>query len=292
MIPPRQQWCIQIDITNACPRACSNCTRLTAHAQEPFFMDLPTFERAARALAHFPTRSPADRHGRPKVVGIMGGEPLMHPLFGVFAAVICRAIPNTGHHGLWTGLDYSTRRHAAVVRALLGDTPSQRVRGRTIEGYLNYNPHRPACWHQPVLVGVQEVIRDKEAMWRLIRACPLQEQWAGAITPKGFFFCEVAASLDMIFQGPGGLPIDSRCWTHDLDQYEDQIRRWCPRCGVCLPLKPRKDEDEIDDISPGNFNRLQELGSPRIAQGGYRIFDVEGYAQQHIGDWQPLRYKR
>lgn len=292
MIPPCEQWAIQIDVTNACFRACSNCTRMLSHAREPFFMDLPTFESACRALASFPAESTPDRNRRRKVVGIMGGEPLLHPQFGELVTIMRRIIPNQVHRGLWTGIDWPQHRHAVAVRRLLGRVPSLSVRPGAKAGYLNCNRHVTPCFHQPVLVAIQEVIHDEAKMWEMIEACPLQRDWSGAITPKGFFFCEVAAAFDTIFDGPGGLPITPDCWCHDLADYREQIERWCPRCGMALPLKPRRDNEERDDISPGNLARLRKLGSPRVKRGEYVLFDAAYDAYGGEANWQPLRYLR
>ena len=279
MIPPRQQWCIQIDVTNACPRACSNCTRMLAHSRAPFFITVGQFEQAACAVRDFLTESEPDHDGRGKLIGMIGGEPLMHPQFSSLAKIMAQEIPDRRRRGLWTGLCLEGHAYGPLVRDTFG--------------YLNQNLHRAECVHQPVLVAVQDVIRDENRMWELIDACPLQRKWSSAITPKGFFFCEVAAAMDVIFEGPGGLPVSPGCWRHDLADYRDQIERWCPRCGVCLPLPGRRDDDSVDDISQSNLEALRKLGSPRIRKGDYVVFDPNIYQEQHNrATWQPLRYLR
>lgn len=62
MRSPKDMRIIQIDITNACVHACSNCTRFCGHHVRPFFMDFETFKRAVDSLKDF------DR-----CIGIMGG---------------------------------------------------------------------------------------------------------------------------------------------------------------------------------------------------------------------------
>ena len=61
---------IQIEVTNACSHGCSNCTRFCGQHAQPFFMDLDTFRRAVDSTAGFQG-----------VVGIIGGEPTLHPQF-------------------------------------------------------------------------------------------------------------------------------------------------------------------------------------------------------------------
>ncbi|HUT89296.1 MAG TPA: radical SAM protein [Thermoguttaceae bacterium] len=293
MIPPREQWCIQIDVTNACPRRCSNCTRLLAHARGRWDVSLVDFARAVEALADFPAESTPDRRGRRKVVGIIGGEPLLHPQFAELCEIMIEAVPEMRHRGLWTGLRYDRHPFRAAVERLIGPKPSPAGNRDATGGYLNQNLHDKDCFHQPVLVAVQDVVRDEAAMWELIDRCPLQEEWSAAITPKGFFFCEVAGAMDLVFVGPGGLPVTPACWRHDLAAYREQIERWCPRCGVCLPLAGRLDRERVDDVSRSNLETLRRLKSPRILAGDYALFDTEAYdPSTHRPGWTPLEYLR
>jgi len=291
MIPPREQWCIQIDVTNACPRRCSNCTRLLAHARKRWDMSVEDFARAVEALEDFPTQSPPDRRGRRKVVGIIGGEPLLHPEFPRLCEIMIEAIPQMRHRGLWTGVRCERHPYRAAVQRLIGPRPSPAATPNERAGYLNQNLHDTQCSHQPVLVAVRDVVHDEAAMWEWIDRCPLQQQWSATITPKGFFFCEVAGALDLVFDGPGGLPVTPACWRHDLAEYRGQIERWCPRCGVCLPLEGRLDSEEVDDISRSNLQTLRRLGSPRVLAGMYAAFDAGKYDPEAFReDWAPLRY--
>ena len=280
MIPPREQWCIQIDVTNLCTRACSNCTRMLAHDRERFVMPIPIFEQAVHALAAFPSTSPPDKAGRQKVVGIIGGEPLLHPEFPELCRIMAEAIPNPRERGLWTGLTWRHHPHRAIIEETF---PQPGL------AYINPNPHTGEIWHHPVLVAAQDVTLGPTRMWDAIRNCELQEHWSGSITPKGFFFCEVAAAFDMIFNGPGGLPITPECWQNPLCAFASQIALWCPRCGICLPaLGKRRDNEERDDISPSNLATLHHLGSPRILAGDYVLYDPAS-TQPH-GGASPINY--
>ena len=70
MRSPKEMQNIQIDITNACTKTCSNCTRFCGHHLKPFFMEYQYFKSAVDSLNTFPG-----------VVGMIGGEPTLHPEF-------------------------------------------------------------------------------------------------------------------------------------------------------------------------------------------------------------------
>ncbi len=287
MIPPSQQWAVQIDVTNACPRRCSNCTRLIAHQRETWFMPPEQFRQAVAAVRDFLTDSEPDAHGRRKVIGVIGGEPLLHPQFPTLCEMLVELVPDKAARGLWTGVprDWEKHRlHAEVIEETFG--------------YFNRNYHDPAamareglsagdCYHQPILAAVRELAPDRATLWRWIEDCWLNREWASAITPRGYFFCEVAASLDAVFQGPGGLPVEPDCWRGCLEVYRDQIDRWCPRCGVCVPLSGQLDREQRDDVTLAAMFELDQLGSPRIAAGDYDIVTEAG-----CENWQPNRYLR
>ena len=74
MISPKDQKVIQIDVTNACVHRCSNCTRFCGHHNKTFFMDFETFKNAVDSL-----------EGYKGCVGMIGGEPTLHPDFERFA---------------------------------------------------------------------------------------------------------------------------------------------------------------------------------------------------------------
>lgn len=322
MIRPSQQWALQIDVTNACHLHCSNCTRLLDHARTRFFMSVECFERAVRAVKGFlyesePCPKGSANEGRRKVIGIIGGEPLLHPQFPELVDVMIREIPEPYHRGLWTAKDWKTGSHPKwgpyrdQVLRLLGPNPKYDTSGpshKHTSGYINWNMHleEMRVQHQPILVASQDVVPDERDRWSLIRDCWVQREWSGSCTPKGFFFCEVAAHFDMVFDGPGGLPLEPGVWKGDLAFVEDdagvprprgkfaeQIERWCSRCGACLPLPGRRDRENRDDVSVSNLIPLQALKSPRVRRGEIveHSFDGDAYDPERYRDgWDPKDY--
>jgi hypothetical protein len=236
-------------------------------------MTIEEFSCAARALREFPGMSPAPTLGvANKVVGMTGGEPLLHPDFRKLVTIMAKEIPERRYRGLWTGLQWQMTRHAQVIAEAFG--------------FVNNNVHNSPCLHSPLLVAMSDAIEDEKQRAMMIDDCWLQRIWSGTITPKGFFFCEVAGTLDMVFDGPGGLPVTPGCWRRPLSDFQAQIDRWCQRCGIPLNLKGRPDNEERDDISASNLTDLQD--SPRIRAGQYVLFDPS----DHQTDSAPWRYLR
>jgi len=273
-----EQWAVQIDVTNACHLQCSNCTRASAYVREPFFMDVETFRLAIECTKTFLTESVPDVEHRHKVIGMIGGEPTLHPDFVQLAEVMEALIPDKAARGLWTSQGKPYDKHRGVI-------------GRVF-GYQNRNTHMGAhtSYHQPVLVAAKDLIPDEKKMWPYLQKCWLQNCWCGSVTPKGVFFCEVAGALDMIFDGPGGLPIEPYWWNRSLLDFHEQAERWCPRCGVAIPLPGRLDRQHKDDISPSNLKALQAMG---IKTTRAVPFNCQGYSPaKYQGSWNPRKYMK
>jgi hypothetical protein len=257
MIPLSEMKIIQIDITNACINSCSNCTRLIGHHKKPFFMDMATFQNAVDSLIDFPG-----------IVGMIGGEPLIHPQFPEMARYLSLKRLDKKRRGLWSTIPEGSR-HGALIKEIFG--------------VQYFNDHSVnTIQHQPVLVAAKEMMRDKEKMWELIDKCWVQNLWSAAITPKGAYFCEVAAAFDMLFDGNRGWPIEPGWWHRTPEEFGDQKAHWCPRCGCAIPLERRVSTEEKDDISPGNLTALEEINSPGIHRGRTILYQ-KGLAKE----WHP-----
>ena len=61
---------ITIDITNACINQCGNCMRFCGHHKNTYYMDLDYFKKVIDSLHDFDGQ-----------IGIIGGEPTLHPQF-------------------------------------------------------------------------------------------------------------------------------------------------------------------------------------------------------------------
>lgn len=257
---------IQIEITNACTCECSNCTRLVGHSP-PFMMTMEQFRAAVNSLVDFP-----------KMVGVMGGEPLIHPQFEEMCHYLRSRIPRE-RCGLWSTLPKGKEHLAPIVAETFGNV------------LLNDHTYGE-LFHSPILVSPRDLGLDEFTMWYSIDHCWIQNSWSASITPSGAYFCEVAAALDHLFRGPGGWPVEPGWWKKTPKDYREQMERCCTNCGGPYRLMARIDSEGIDDISWSLVQRLVEIRSPKVARGRFSLY-ATGISREefHINQFrQDLSY--
>jgi hypothetical protein len=257
---------VQIELTNACINQCSNCTRFCGHHKVPFFLSYEEFTRALHSMS-----------GYPKMVGFMGGEPLLHPEFEAFCSLASSVIPKD-QLGLWTCLPSGKEHYAELICETFG--------------HIFINDHsRGDIYHAPVLVGVSEILTDPNEMFYAIDHCWLQNSWSASINPNGAFFCEIAASMSILFDEGGGWPVESGWWWRTPKDFAKQIEQFCPHCGCCIPLPRRCSTDEVDDISPWNLKRLSGR-SRKISKGKHVVSDLKLVKNpETMGSYKDLLYR-
>jgi len=267
MIPIYKSWLIQIDITNSCVFQCANCTRYIGHHRERYFMPLEDIERAIDSLDGY--------HGG---IGIMGGEPTLHPQFPEICELLLKKV-SPYKCGLFTS-GHKWDEYKPLIK-------------KTFKFACSYNDHSdPRQKHQPVLVAIDEVIEDKKLMWDLIDHCWIQETWSPSINPKGAFFCEMAAAMDLLMDGPGGYPVEKGWWAKDPEDFRDQVERYCRKCGAAVPLECSANIGDPDLVSPGNLEALKKIGSPKVQKGKYTVFDkvMDEEVRRVQKKWTPGNY--
>ena len=294
MRSPADMQTIQIDITNACNLACSNCTRFCGNHKKPFVMDCDTFKRAVDSL-----------EGYNGVTGVMGGEPTLHPEFERFVLYIREKY---GERKEENRMIYPQREFIKEIRRREFESHVLREdedgtgkecgcgnfkmfgpglwsnMGNTYPKYYELindsfnvqflNDHINESYHQPGLISRKDLgISDEE--WIPMRdACWMQNEWSATITPKGAFFCEIAGALDMLFDGPGGWEIEPGWWRRKPAEFGDQLH-WCEICGFALKTFMRDAKEEVDDVSPTLYEMLKKVDSPRLKSGKTNLIKIE-----------------
>ena len=132
-------------------------------------------------------------------------------------------------------------------------------------------------------------------MWRLIGNCWVQWRWGASITPKGGFFCEVAAAADMVFDGPGGYPLEEGWWNKNPNEFADQVKRYCPKCSAAIPMPGVSSHAEYDLISKTNEERLKKKRSPKLLNGKFKTLNIK-YNEDDIEEcvkngWTPWSHR-
>ncbi len=265
---------IQIDVTNACHLRCANCTRHLGHHKKPFFMDLEFIAKAIDSLEGFSGR-----------IGLMGGEPMMHPKIKEIIELFAKKTDRR-HRQIWTA-GYKWEEYKDLVQEHFD------------EDCITFNDHTTPGKHQPLLVAIDDVVENKELADELISNCWIQEQWSASITPKGGFFCEVAGSLDYLLDGPGGAEIEKGWWKKSLDHFQKQINTNCRRCSACIPMQTESDGfggrngPTIDTLSVSNLELLKDK-SLKVERGNYKIMKNKLSDADIIKNsfaWTPSRFR-
>lgn len=238
---------IQIEITNACIHACSNCTRFCGHHKKPYMMGYEQFKEAIDSLVEFPN-----------MTGFMGGEPLLHPDFEKFCEYAVSKIPKE-RLGLWSCFPKGYEKYREVICHTFGN--------------VFLNDHTMDIYHAPILVAVQELVKKREDMFLIVDHCWMQQSWSAAINPREAFFCEIAAAMSILFDGLKGWNVEPGWWKRTPKDFTAQIEEYCPKCGIAVNFMRRNSREEIDDMSQGNYELLKDK-SRKIKTGKYKISDM------------------
>lgn len=282
MKSPADMKIVMIDITNACHHACSNCTRFCGQHPKPFFMDVDFFKKAVDSMEGFPG-----------IVGIIGGEPSLHPHFEEMMDYYASRVPEPRPKAFLGIPTSSFKDYGRMVRYMRG-----RKRGlfsalgpgyyknfekiQDIFPYQSLNDHQSVSMHQAILVTRKELGIPDETWFELRDKCWIQNIWSATITPKGAFFCEIAASMDMLFNGPGGWPVEPGWWKRTPADFGEQLN-WCESCSVALTVPANNANDDTDIVSPVMYERLKKVNGPKMQKDQFIILDTNNY--------DPKKYK-
>lgn len=274
--------CIQIEITNKCNHRCANCTRFVGHHNNTYFMSLDQVEQAMDSLVGFQG-----------TVGIMGGEPTLHPRFLEILEMLRDKYP-TEKRQLWTAGYKWDEYHDEINRTFMAEN-------------ISYNDHSGDLHvrHQPLLVAIDEVLEDKDLMFQFIDNCWIQNRWSASINTNGAFVCEVAAAMSYLFDWEGGLDVVPGWWKikPGNDRFTYQILDYCINCSGCLPLPGTfYDKGVSDIISPLNYKRIKDKTKKPVSavlfesirsylRGKTAEPGLERGSLIDFPEWHPWRYR-
>lgn len=291
MRSPKDMQIIQIEITNACVFTCSNCTRMCGHHEKTFMMDFETFQRAVDSL-----------EGYEGSVSLMGGEPTLHPEFERFSLYLKskyehlyeeeqdRELLQPMDDFVKTVQDVQLKyacSHQLEDGSDMAMIPVPCLYSMMGKTYLKHfeliqdvfkrqvlNDHSNEMFHQPALISRKDLGIPDEQWIKQRNNCWIQNTWSASITPKGAFFCEIAAALDMLLQGPGGWPIEKDWWKRKPEDFEDQLH-WCELCGFACETFTRDANESIDDVSETLYEKLKQVHSPKVKAGKVNVIKIE-----------------
>ncbi|MBI1237830.1 MAG: hypothetical protein GC199_00655 [Alphaproteobacteria bacterium] len=249
MRSPFEMAIICIDITNKCDLACSNCTRLLENQEQFWDMSLDNFRTALRSLEGFPG-----------TIAVIGGNPAMHRHFPEICKIMTQEVPEKKQRGLWTNNIF---KHGAIAKETFGVfnlNPHGDARGvksitEFMKGIRKPWYHGGHSHHAPILTAGKDIYGEEE-MWERIAKCDVNQNWSASIVEnKGqlrAYFCEVAASFDLARNEDHGVEVVPGWWRRNVREFEPQVRRFCPGCGVPAKLKGHMDHEETDTYSATN----------------------------------------
>lgn len=308
MRSPSECDAIQIDVTNACVLRCSGCTRFCGHHTKPFFMSMDDFRAAIDSLVEFAALTKG-------IVGVMGGEPTLAPLFEEYCRYAASKIPRE-KLGLWSVFPPAKAHLAGIICETFGNIllndhsrndimhapvlmaaeefftkPCGRCKGTGKQDHENLWPPNGTFEGWDVRTcgecGGKGTVTDDLSLFQSVEHCWVQEHWSASIHPKGAYFCEVAAALSETFNGPDGWKVEPGWWKRTPKDFHDQVDWACRKCGAALPLNRKASVDVADDVSPKNLERLREMKSRKVARGEFVQIEKFGFDQRLIDNTYP-----
>ncbi len=199
------------------------------------------------------------------VVGLFGGNPVLHPKFEQLCEILTEYIP-FNQRGIWCN---NPLKHAALLRKTFNPKISNLNVHLDQKAYNAFKEGWPECEpvglyedsrHSPVHGSMKTLVPDKSVRDELINNCDINKYWSAMVCQfrgeaRGFF-CEVAGAQAMLHQyipdyPDTGIPIictectinkpscntchGKQWWEHPMEYYNQQVEQHCHNCLV--PLK-------------------------------------------------------
>ena len=78
----------------------------------------------------------------------------------------------------------------------------------------------------------------------------------------------------MMYDEPGGLPLEDGWWKRPIEDYRDQFR-WCEMCGMPLKTFSRDAREETDDVSAFHYDRLKKSDKVQDGKKKVNVISIE-----------------
>lgn len=266
MIKLRDKWAVMIDANNICQHNCIYCPKHIRHLRGNQRYQL-TEEEIVKAIESL--------EGWPGRIGFTGGEPLNYPNFERLCEIVKSLIPKEKAI-IFTSHKEKFRLYKTLIDETFGEV------------YTNFHEEeqKKVCVHHPLLLSVKDLAPDESTMWQLIENCWCNRMWSPIIGKKGAFFCDCALGLDVALDMEGGWLVEPGWWKRD--DYRDQMEKYCPLCGMCLPYPGQRISEETELISKGLYEKFRAHGLKRLEN--LKVVDkrlsVEEIRRYAIG-WEP-----
>lgn len=232
---------IQIHVTRQCDKSCFNCTQGSNLAGAKEQISLDQFEIAVRSLQNY--------FG---IVGVFGGNPALHKRFPELCEILRAYIPKR-RCGLWCNKLFGNGEHARKTFnpavSNLNVHLDQAAYDEFKRDWPESNPFglEKDSRHSPVYVAMKDVIESEDERWNKIANCDINKHWSAMVgvfrgQVRGWF-CEIAGAQAMLRQSDPeypdtGIPVTADAaipwWDLGREEYNEQIRFHCHRCGVPL----------------------------------------------------------
>lgn len=228
---------IQIHVTRACDQSCFNCTQGSNLRGKSVVMTPDQFEQACISLS--------DYFG---TVGVFGGNPATSPHFEEYCRIMQKHIPFQ-RRGLWCNNPLGKGKIMAQTFNPRVSNLNCHLDSKAYKEFKRDWPkslpfgHTTDSRHSPVFVSMQDVVDDEEKRWELISNCDINQHWSAMI---GVFrgelrawFCEIAGAQSILKQNDPdypdtGFPVNKGWWRLGMQDFAEQVRWHCHRCGVPL----------------------------------------------------------
>jgi hypothetical protein len=235
-----RQGVLQIHVTRACDKACFGCTQGSNLGGRPVMITPEAFEEAVLSL-----------EGYFGVVGVFGGNPAIHPKFDVLCEILRKHVPFE-QRGLWCNNLLGKGEHARKTFNPKVSNLNVHLDQKAYDEFWRDWPearsvlkgHDTDSRHSPPFVAMMDVGVPEDERWRLIGTCDINQNWSAMlcyVPNRGLraFFCEIAGGMAMLHgeddEWPDtGLPVTPGWWKKPMQDFAEQVRYNCHRCGIPL----------------------------------------------------------